>query len=174
MSSPTVAAAIPEAAKDGLISNLIDYIGKIDSPPRFRNIYEAVKYFELQRPTDGGGFIPPTLDSLQPSTAVLGSPSFTLRVLGSNFDPAAQIIWNGSAEPTTFVSPNELTTGVNMETAEVAIPIPIVVNSGFGVVSNELIFNFLPAVEPEVEAEEIITTEKDPARPPTPYIPTKK
>jgi len=172
MSSPTVAAAIPEAAKDGLISNLIDYIGKIDSPPRFRNIYEAVQYFELQR--GNAGMLPPVLNSLQPSTAVLGTPSFTLRVLGDNFDPASQIIWNGSAEPTTFVSKSELTTGVNMDTAIHAVPIPITVTSGFGVVSNELIFNFLPAVEPEVEAEEIITTEKDPARPPTPYIPTKK
>jgi len=118
--------------------------------------------------------LPPVLNSLQPSTAVLGTPSFTLRVLGDNFDPASQIIWNGSAEPTTFVSKSELTTGVNMDTAIHAVPIPITVTSGFGVVSNELIFNFLPAVEPEVEAEEIITTEKDPARPPTPYIPTKK
>jgi hypothetical protein len=172
MSSPTVAASIPVQVKDGLIANLIDYIGKIDSPPRFRNAYEAILYFELHGSKGDGELPAPVLTSISPQSAMLGTPSFTLRVLGSNFDPAAQIIWNGSAEPTTFVSETELTTGVNMETAEVALEIPIAVYSGFGVLSNEIIFRLIdPPIEGRFiqEREEIITTEKDPSKPAIPY-----
>lgn len=70
---------------------------------------------------------PPTLDTLNPATAVLGSPSFTLRVLGTNFTPQSVIEWNGSPERTTFVSPTELTTEVDMASAAVAGPIPVAV-----------------------------------------------
>lgn len=68
---------------------------------------------------------PPVVSALVPDTAALGSPDFTLHVQGSFFQDGDQIIWNGSPEPTTFVSPTELTTGVNMATAMVAMTIPV-------------------------------------------------
>jgi len=91
---------------------------------------------------------PPVLDTLVPDTAVLGSPDFVLHVLGSGFAPDAVILWNGSAEPTTVVSDTELTTGVNMATASVAVAIPVAVTQG-GVTSNERVFTFTEPVPPE-------------------------
>jgi hypothetical protein len=61
-------------------------------------------------------------------------------VFGANFVEGDVILWNGSPEPTTFVSDNEVTTGVNMATAEVAIPIPVSVQTPQGDVSNVLTF----------------------------------
>jgi hypothetical protein len=91
---------------------------------------------------------PPVLDTLVPDTAVLGSPDFVLHVLGSGFAPDAVILWNGSPEPTTVVSDTELTTGVNMATAAVAVALPVAVTQG-GVVSNAVLFTFTEAAPPE-------------------------
>jgi len=88
----------------------------------------------------------PEVTSLSPNTAALGSESFTIHVTGKNFDPEAKIVWNGALEPTTFVSPTELTTGVNMGTAEVAMPIPVQVQNENGSLSNTQIFELTPAV----------------------------
>jgi IPT/TIG domain len=89
---------------------------------------------------------PPTVTSLVPPSAKLGDPSFTLHVHGTNFRADAQIVWNGSPEPTTFVSPTEVTTMVNMATASVAMAIPVAVSIGGGlVVSNAMNFDLQPA-----------------------------
>lgn len=91
------------------------------------------------------GSVPmPEVTSLTPNTAALGSPSFTLHVIGKNFDTEAKIVWNGAVEPTIFVSPTELTTGVNMGTAEAAIQIPVQVQTSNGVLSNALLFTLTP------------------------------
>jgi hypothetical protein len=82
----------------------------------------------------------PVLTSLVPDTAVLGDPNFTLHVHGTGFADDATILWNGSPEPTTVVSPTEVTTGVNMATAAVAMPIPVAVQNGNGAQSNTLTF----------------------------------
>src|SRR5262245_49995622 len=75
---------------------------------------------------------PPAVSAIDPSTAALGSPSFTLHVLGTGFFPNAVILWNGSPEQTTVVSATELTTTVNMASAEVAMEIPVAVQNGDG------------------------------------------
>jgi hypothetical protein len=85
--------------------------------------------------------VAPVLQSLDPPTAALGTPSFTLHVHGVGFAPDDVILWNGGAEATTFVSPTEVTTGVNMDTAAYAVPIPVEV-AGAGGVSNALTFTF--------------------------------
>jgi hypothetical protein len=88
---------------------------------------------------------PLVLDSLVPAAAVLGDPSFTLHVHGSGFRPDSAIIWNGSPEPTTFVGPGELTTGVDMSTAINAIDLPVMVRHVTGAESNALPFTFSAA-----------------------------
>lgn len=88
--------------------------------------------------------IPPGVDALVPATAALGDPSFTLHVQGSGFKPTSQILWNGSPEPTVFVSEFELTTGVNMDTAHHAVDIPVAVLNG-NVASNPLTFELTEA-----------------------------
>ena len=83
----------------------------------------------------------PNVTSINPTTAVLGDESFLLHVLGENFDTGAQIVWNGSVEPTTAVGTGELTTTVNMETAQVAVDIPVSVQNPNGTMSNTMTFS---------------------------------
>ena len=84
------------------------------------------------------------LTALEPASAVLGSSSFTLRVLGTGFTPESVIVWNGVDEVTTYVTATELTTGVNMATAEVAMTLPVAVRNGIET-TPALSFAFLPA-----------------------------
>ena len=89
--------------------------------------------------------VPPVLSALVPASARLGDPNFTLHVQGSGFKAGAVILWNGLPEPTTVVSATEVTTGVNMATAEFAMAIPVVVQISTGAVSNTLTFDLQPA-----------------------------
>ena len=55
----------------------------------------------------------PVITLLTPSSAVAGSVGFTLTVNGSSFDPSAQVLFNGIARTTTFVSGTQLQAGIN-------------------------------------------------------------
>lgn len=88
--------------------------------------------------TDDG--VTPVVSSLVPATAQIGGPDFTLHVHGVGFRSGSQILWNGTPEPTTFVSATELTTGVNMATATVPANIPVAVRSLAGQDSNAMTF----------------------------------
>src|SRR5262245_30113359 len=83
---------------------------------------------------------PPTIAALVPNTAALGAPNFTRSLQGTGFVEGSVIVWNGSPEPTTFVSPTELTTAVNMATAAAAIELPVCVQQPSGNVSNTVAF----------------------------------
>lgn len=84
-----------------------------------------------------------TVTELVPATANIGDPSFTIRVLGTGFGPDSKIVFNGHEEPTTFVSPNEVTTGVNMDVwTNPSNPLPVKVRTGYGDDSNEMMFQF--------------------------------
>lgn len=105
----------------------------------------------------------PLVNSLNPVSAYLGDPSFTLHVIGTGFDSGSKIIWNGSAENTIFVSSTELTTVVNMDTAEVAIDIPVQVQTSTGAVSGVKIFQLLHpptvlAAKSKPEAKPVVKT----------------
>ena len=54
----------------------------------------------------------PILTSLSPAIAAIGSGAFTLAVTGTNFVVGSVVNWNGSARPTTFVSPTQLTAAI--------------------------------------------------------------
>ena len=89
---------------------------------------------------------PPVVTALEPATVAIGSPSFTIHVRGSGFAPGSVIVFNGFDEPTTVVSPTEVTTGVNMAvwTAPSA-PLPVAVRHADGTLSNALTFTFTAA-----------------------------
>jgi hypothetical protein len=53
-------------------------------------------------------FPAPQFTSLSPASAYVGGPAFTLTITGSGFPPDAQILWNGSPMPTTYVSATTL------------------------------------------------------------------
>jgi hypothetical protein len=89
---------------------------------------------------------PPVVTALVPDTAVLGSPSFTLHITGSGFDAASVIVFAGQDEPTTLVSPTEVTTGVNMAVWAGPDALPVLVRNGDGQTSEALTFTFTAAV----------------------------
>jgi hypothetical protein len=92
------------------------------------------------------GIGPPRVLALVPASAAIGDPDFTLRVLGSNFKADSVIVFAGNDEPTTLVSPNEVTTGVNMAVWLGADPaIPVKVRGGDGTLSNVVPFAFTEA-----------------------------
>lgn len=51
----------------------------------------------------------PLLSSVQPFSLTLGTGDVVLRVFGNDFDDNTQIVWNGAAIATTFVSSQEVT-----------------------------------------------------------------
>lgn len=69
----------------------------------------------------------PTVTTLTPATAVVGGVDIVLEVNGTGFTPWSYIIWNGSAERTTYVSPTKLTTVVKPSTASGPVTVPVTV-----------------------------------------------
>lgn len=93
----------------------------------------------------GGTFKSPTITSLSPTTAAIGSASFTLHVRGTNFTPASKIIFAGNEEPTTFVSASEITTEVDMSVWLGPDMVTVEVQDANGVMSNSSNFTFTAA-----------------------------
>jgi YD repeat-containing protein len=54
----------------------------------------------------------PTLTSISPSSAAIGSGAFTLIVTGTNFTSGSKVRWNGSDRTTTYVSSTQLTAAI--------------------------------------------------------------
>jgi outer membrane protein assembly factor BamB len=55
---------------------------------------------------------PVTLTSISPSGVVAGSSGFTLTLTGTKFSKDSVVIFNSSPQPTTFVSPTQLTASI--------------------------------------------------------------
>jgi 6-phosphogluconolactonase len=55
----------------------------------------------------------PTITSLNPNSALAGTASFTLVVIGTNFLPNSKVQWNGTARSTRFLSPTSLQTAIS-------------------------------------------------------------
>ena len=55
---------------------------------------------------------PPTITGLSPSIAIAGNPTFTLTITGTNFVPAATVLWNTTNLATTYLSSTQLTASV--------------------------------------------------------------
>jgi hypothetical protein len=102
---------------------------------------EGLPYPDPDNPPDFPD-APLVVSALVPEFAFIGSPDFTIRVQGEGFDADTVILWNGSPEPTTLVSPNEVTTGVNMATVSVPSTVAVQVERR-SEVSQSLLFEFL-------------------------------
>ena len=87
----------------------------------------------------------PTLASIAPDTAEIGSPDIEMTVTGTGFTHYSQIVFNGGDEPTTYVSDTELRTMVKPSTASSAIAVPVTVRNG-GKVSESVDFTFAEPV----------------------------
>jgi hypothetical protein len=72
----------------------------------------------------------PVLQAIAPTTGVVGGPEFVLTATGSGFQQNSNVLWNGSALPTTYVSQTTLTATVATTlltaagSAEVAVTTP--------------------------------------------------
>jgi outer membrane protein assembly factor BamB len=55
----------------------------------------------------------PTVTSLAPSSAIVGSAGFTLTVNGANFTIGSAVLWGSTPLATTLVSPNQLTASIS-------------------------------------------------------------
>ena len=86
----------------------------------------------------------PTIAALSPATVALGAPSFTLHVTGTGFGADAVIVFNEFDEPTTVVSPTEVTTGVDMAVWLAPAVVPVFVRSN-GNLSEPASFTFTAA-----------------------------
>lgn len=107
---------------------------------------------------------PPAIISLNPSSAGILDPDFTLSVVGSAtgtpFTAASIIVFNGGDEVTTFVSPTELTTLVQPSLVASAVDVPVKVRDAYGE-SNELIFSFTAEPVTQYNSQEERRTHRD-------------
>jgi hypothetical protein len=68
---------------------------------------------------------PATLTSIDPNTAVLNDPDFTLTCTGSGFTPASTIFFADQPEPIVYVSAEEITTIVKPSLPWGAVTVPV-------------------------------------------------
>ncbi len=99
---------------------------------------EPVSVTALRIPLVGiGGTATPTITSLSPTIAIVGSAGFTLTVTGNGFSAASVVRWNGTDRATTFISRTTLTATIpasdlgGINTAAVTV-----FSSGGGGISN--------------------------------------
>src|ERR1051326_8138744 len=95
----------------------------------------------------------PTISSISPNTVTAGSPGLTLNVTGTNFNPASQLQWNGSARPTSPISANQLTANISAsDLASPGVAQVTVFNPTSGLTSNPQAFTILAVGPPPSSA----------------------
>jgi hypothetical protein len=121
----------------------------------------------------GGSVKVPTVTSLVPNSAEIGSASFTLHVHGTNLKLGSIIVFAGVEEPTTHVSDSELTTGVDMSLWVGPDAVPVAVKSPDGEFSVAMTFTFVdPAARSaSKEPEKTYKTTTPTIHPVTPHAP---
>lgn len=131
------------------------------SDSRFaQKMYQAIELV-----LTGGNAVIPTLTSLVPPNAVIGSASFDLHVHGTNFTPESVIIFAGVEEPTTFISATEVTTGINMPLWTGPAVVQVQVLNANGVVSDSKDFSFDAVMLQTAKTEQkVLSTQQPPIR----------
>lgn len=111
-----------------------------------------------------GSVVPPVINTLSPNTLEIGDPDATLHVFGSGFLASSVIVFAGVEEPTTFVSPTELTTGINMSVWLGPAVLPVTVRNG-SVESDPVNFTFTDNVPAALSSNQF-TPKLAPVNPP--------
>jgi hypothetical protein len=94
----------------------------------------------------------PWIDSMSPTSAKIGDPAFELTVSGSEFVAGSQVMWNGAALDTTYVSAGELTATVSeQDLSSEGIQMVTVQNPG-GLESNEAVFMVEAPLQPLIDS----------------------
>jgi hypothetical protein len=119
-------------------------------------LLDSAFWTEIVKAFRGEGEPPPveivgdqTFDSMSPDTLTLDQPDTEVSFIGTNFTEGSRILWNGSEEPTNFVSETELTTIVKPSTVTPGAPgwetIEIAVSIKTGdFITPQLKFTFTP------------------------------
>lgn len=94
---------------------------------------------------------PPALTSIDPTTAEMGSADLTLTATGTDFVQGSVIMFNNSANETTFVSETELTTLVVPSTASGPWTVPVGVRNPDYQESSTVDFSFTEPAPPLFE-----------------------
>jgi hypothetical protein len=103
--------------EDSLVTGKRDYVSKED--------IGNTPYLEITTVPQNNPV--PSVASLNPTSAVVGDPGFTLTVVGTNFVSGSVVRWNGLDRATTFVSGTQLTAAITaadiatVETASVTV-----------------------------------------------------
>jgi hypothetical protein len=95
----------------------------------------------------------PVLNTLEPATSPNNNANLKIKCKGASFDATCVIYMNGNPMPTTFVSPTEITTNVNL-VGMAPQTINVAVVSGAGVVSQTRTFTVTAAPPPPPEEDE--------------------
>jgi uncharacterized protein (TIGR03437 family) len=101
------------------------------------NVVSAPQTFTINPPA-------PSLTALSPASAVAGGGDFMLMVSVANCTTGTVVQWNGTALPTTFVSPSQLTAAVSASLIAIAGTVTVRL-AGAGTLSNPAQFTILPA-----------------------------
>lgn len=88
---------------------------------------------------------PPTLDSIDPDTAVLGDPDVTMVCTGTGFTEDSTIMFAGNPEPIVFISETEISTVVKPSLGWGAEAVDVLVRNTAGE-SESLPFTFTDPV----------------------------
>lgn len=140
----------------GLLTERADELsaeGDFESPGQFDLSGNPV-HTSLPAPEDSGGApgpgpepepgLEPTLTSIDPDTAELGSADVTLHCHGTNFTDTSVVYFANQSEPAVFVSDTELTTIVKPSLGWGAVPVDVWVQQG-SVETAHLAFTFTEA-----------------------------
>jgi predicted flap endonuclease-1-like 5' DNA nuclease len=119
---------------------------------------------------------PIVLTSLEPATAEVGGPDFTMMAVGTGFMTDCSIVFNGGAEVTEYISPTLLSTIVRPSTASGPVSVPVLIRDRVGEESGALDFTFTepvaaPPPEPEGNVEQTeLPPDEDPGDQPVTAI----
>ncbi len=71
----------------------------------------------------------PAIAQMMPNTAISGGSAFTLTISGSNFVGTAEVNFNGTAQPTTFVSATQVTAAIPASAIANPASLPVTVTN---------------------------------------------
>jgi peptidoglycan/xylan/chitin deacetylase (PgdA/CDA1 family) len=94
----------------------------------------------------------PQISALAPQTVTVGSPGFTLQVIGSGFVSGATVRWNGADRSTTFGSSTQLQASIPAADIATAGTVSVTVRNPDAVVSNSLNLTMLAPASPQISA----------------------
>jgi IPT/TIG domain len=107
-------------------------------------------------PLDPGDPKHPTLTKIDPVSALIGEYTTALTVHGSGFTEESVILVDGTARATAYVSPNVLTTDLDMSQVTAAGNVPVVVRNGRVRTKEPVTLTYQDPEVPEGTTEEVL------------------